>query len=472
MILLAAGFCAAAIAGSANGATLQRKAFLGVKMAPPPQQVRGVLVPEVIPGGTAQSIGVDAGDIIVAAGGRAVAQPGDVAGYAASLRGGDPADLTVIRDGKSIRLRGKAKARPYETFANATVDYGAVPFRGGLIRDIMVTPNGVANPPVLFLIQGFSCGSIEPASPDNPYRHLGGELVKRRIGYYRVEKPGDGDSAGTPACADIDLTTEIDSFRSAYRHLVEKRHVDPDRIFILGWSLGGIEAPVLAAETPPRGVAAYGTVLRNWADYHLDIDRVQSFLSNGEDPTQTFAAAERHRDLIRRFYFGHETPAALAAGNPEYAEAMRNIFAWDGTDKMFGRNFRYTQEIADLPLAKFWRATKSNVLALYGESDIVALNGEDHRLIADIANYFRPGSGKFVEVPGTTHGMELVGTRSDYREKAIRAGAPPTGPFNPQVAADLADWIEASMRRPPVRKKTARIHLRQQANPVERLAAD
>jgi hypothetical protein len=28
---------------------------------------------------------------------------------------------------------------------------------------------------------------------------------------------------------------------------------------------------------------------------------------------------------------------------------------------------------------------------------------------------------------------------------------PPTGPFNPQVAAVLADWIKDSMSRPPVR---------------------
>ena len=36
------------------------------------------------------------------------------------------------------------------------------------------------------------------------------------------------------------------------------------------------------------------------------------------------------------------------------------------------------------------------MLALYGESDIVALFDEDHRLIADIANHYRPGTGRFV----------------------------------------------------------------------------
>jgi pimeloyl-ACP methyl ester carboxylesterase len=447
-----------ATSGTTAAADLQRRASLGLQLTPVPEGSSGAMSAKVFPGGTAEAIGVHEGDLIVNAADHRVAGPADVVAYVTTLRSGDRVELTVRRAGKEIELAGKARPRPLETYAGATVDYGAVPFRGGRLRDILVLPRGVANAPVLFLLQGFSCASIEPALPDDPYRRLAEELVKRGIGYYRVEKPGMGDSMGTPACADIDFATELEAFRDAYKHLVEARGVEADRIFMLGHSLGGLEAPLLAAELPPRGVAVYGAVFRNWADYHLDIDRYQTFLSNGTPPDEAAAATERDRELVRRFYFEKQSPAQLAAANPAYADAMRNAFGWDGTDKMFGRNYKFMQDLAGLPLASAWRRAKSNVLAVYGESDVVAIDDRDHRFIADIADFYRPGSGKFVEIAGTSHGMELVGNRDEFREKAIAAGgSPPSGPFNPEVARVLADWIIASMARPPVRLQSDRV---------------
>ena len=448
---------ALSVATPSAAASLQRKASLGLQVAPAPNGSPGAIAAEVFPGGTADALGLHNGDLVVVAGNHPVARPADVVAYAATLRSGDRTELTVRRAGKDIRLTGKAKPRPLETYEGATVDYGAVPFRGGMLRDILVLPKGVANPPVLFLLQGFTCASIEPPFPDDPYRRLGAELVKRGIGYYRVEKPGMGDSMGTPACEEIDFATELEAFRDAYEHLIHARGVDADSIFMFGHSLGGLEAPLLAADVPPRGVAVYGAVLRNWADYHLDIDRYQTFLTGASGPDEAAAATERDRELVRRFYFAKESPAQLAADNPAYGDAMRNAFAWDGADKMFGRNFKFMQDLAGLPLASAWRRTKSNVLAVYGESDIVAIDDRDHKVIADIADFYRPGSGRFVQIPGTTHGMELVGNRHEFREKSMAAGgAPPSGPFNPEVARVIADWITASMARPPVRLQSDR----------------
>jgi pimeloyl-ACP methyl ester carboxylesterase len=305
---------------------------------------------------------------------------------------------------------------------------------------------------VLFLIPGYSCASIEPPTPTHPYRRLGEELVARGIAYYRVEKPFVGDSKGSGNCNDIDFATELDSFRTAYDHLIKVRGVDPDRIFMLGHSLGGIQAPLLAVQNPPRGVAAFGTVLRNWADYHHDIDVFQSYLFRGADPGQEAAGAERNREILRRFYFGREAPSAIAAGSPQDAEAVRNILSWDGRERTIGgRSYKFNQDLAHLPLIAAWRDAKTNVLALYGESDIVALNGEDHRLIADIADFYRPGTGSFVEIAATGHGMEVIGNRKEVREKTRAAGSVPTGPFNPAVADALAAWIKEAMARPAVR---------------------
>lgn len=430
-------------------AELSRRAPLGVSMAPERQTGQGVTVTGVIPNATASVLGVREGDIIIRAGDQAVITPPQLSAYAATLIEGARASLVVRRNGRETTLSGTAVARPLESFAGATTDYGAVPFDGGELRDILVMPQGRADAPVVYLIQGFSCATME--NPD--YHRLGEELIRDGIGFYRVEKPGIGDSAGGRPCTAIDYATELDSFRTAYRHLVERRGVPADRVFMLGHSLGGLQAPMLAAEAPPRGVAVFGTVFRNWADYHRDLVQFQPFLLTGGDLAAHTEQADNLRDAIRRFYFGRETPAQIVAGDPPHADAFRAFFSSNGVDTTYGRHFRYMQDLAHLPLIAAWRDARTNVLSIYGEADVVALFDTDHKLIAEFVNNQRPGTARYIEIPRTYHGMDLVGTRDELRTQMVARGTPPQGEFNPEVARALSAWIREAMARPPVREQ-------------------
>ena len=430
-------------------ADLPRRVQLGIVMPPDRQAGAGAVVGEVVPGGTAATLGMQPGDVILRAGDAPIARPQDLGPVLARLRGGTPVALTVRRGGRELVLRGAAVERPRDAYAGARVDYGAVPFRDGQLRDILVTPEGVREPPVVFLLQGFSCVTMEQPL----YHRLAEALLGAGIGFYRVEKPGVGDSAGGPHCATIDYATELEAFRGAYRHLAETRGIGPDRIFMLGHSMGGIQAPMLAAERPPRGVAIYGAGLRNWADYNLDLVRFQPYLFSGADPVASAGQAEAYREALRRFYILRETPAHLAAAGPDFAAALRDAMSWDGGENVLGRHYKFTQDLAHLPLTAAWRDARTNVLAMYGEADMVALFDEDHRLIADIVNHYRPGSGRYVEIARTGHGMDVIGTRLEVRQRTVAAGAVPQGEFNPEVARVLAEWIRESMARPPVREQ-------------------
>ena len=447
MIRLLLAAAALSLAAAPAAAQLPRRAQLGIVMPPARQQGQGAVVGEVVPGGTAAALGMRADDVIVRVDDSAVARPQDLGPTLSRFYGGTPIRLTVRRGAREQVLRGRGVERPRDAWPNARVDYGAVPFRGGQLRDILVTPDGVANPPIVFLLQGFSCVTMEGPF----YRPLIEALLSDGIGFYRVEKAGLGDSAGGVNCTDIDFATELDGFRSAYRHLVETRGVDADRIFMLGHSMGGFQAPFLAAERPPRGVAIYGAGLRNWADYNLDLIRFQSFLFFGQDPVAAAEQAESYREALRRFYFGRETPAAIAAGSEVNARALRETMSWDGGERVLGRHYKFTQDLAHQPLTAAWRDARTNVLAMYGEADLVALFDEDHRVIADIANHYRPGSGRYVEIARTGHTMDIVGDRAELRRRTVESGAIPTGAFNPEVARVLAGWIREAMARPPVR---------------------
>jgi dienelactone hydrolase len=74
----------------------------------------------------------------------------------------------------------------------------------------------------------------------------------------RVEKSGVGDSQGAP-CDSIGYKEELAGYQAALSSLRSHPSVDPDRIYLLGISLGGVFAPLLAAETKVAGVSVYGT---------------------------------------------------------------------------------------------------------------------------------------------------------------------------------------------------------------------
>ena len=432
-------------------AQLERRASLGAALAPAGAGQQGVVVRNVFPSLTAERIGLRPNDVILSIDGRPVSSVPAAVSAIRSVTAGSPLKLTVRRGVNTLSLAGKAVGQPLEAYPGARTQYGAVPFRGGYLRDILIMPERVRDAPVVFLLQGFSCSTIEPVDENAAYRQLAKYLAAAGIGFYRVEKPGVGDSIGNLRCEHIDYATELDAFRSAYRHLVSDLGVSPDRIFMFGHSLGALQAPMLAAEVAPRGVAVYGAVLRNWADYHQNVAAFQGYLALGEDPVVESNRYEGLRDLFRRFYFERQSPRTIATDDPRLTEPLHELFGWDGGDQVIGRDYHFSQDLAHLPIYAAWRDTRSNVLAMYGESDLIALFDVDTRLIADMANYYRPGTGTFVEIPGTEHGMTLVGNRQEFRETTMKQGAPPEGRFNPEIARVLVGWIRQSMARPPVR---------------------
>lgn len=448
---LATGFalvCATA-ANCADLGGLPRSAFLGTQLASagsgsPEPTVRGV-----IPNSTAAALKVQPGDVILRINGSPTSDVSSAVAAAGRLKAGQPTTMEVRRGPQTVVLRGRALGRPLESYPGANMTYGSFDFQGGKIRDILAMPAGAPNAPVVFLLSGFSCVSIEPTAPGHAYRALAARLTAAKIGFYRAEKPGMGDSLGGPQCADVTFETELDAYRTAYRHLTNDLHIPADRIIMLGHSLGALYAPLLSDERAPRGVAVYGAVLRNWADYHQQLASVQRFLIDGSDPGVVYADGEKARPLFEAYYFDHKSPEQIAREHPNQVPTLRDVLGWDGGQRVIERNWRFMQAFAGLNLPAAWRDAKTNVLSLYGGADIVALFDTDQKMIADIANVTRPGTGTYIEIPDADHGMTRSGTRDQVRA-SMRARPQGPAPFNEDVAVALIGWVEKIMAKPPV----------------------
>jgi dienelactone hydrolase len=115
-------------------------------------------------------------------------------------------------------------------------------------------------PAVLFL-QGGGCSSIDvPGAAGSP-GPLGliHAIASRGFVTMRVDKPGAGDSEGLP-CAETSFREELAGYQTALRALQTDPAVDKNRLFLIGLSLGGFFAPLLARDVPVAGISAYGTI--------------------------------------------------------------------------------------------------------------------------------------------------------------------------------------------------------------------
>lgn len=428
---------------AASPAALPRSVSLGIS-ATAKEGTRLLTVDQVAPSSSAAKLGIVPGDTIVAVNGSVVRTGGELVAAARSLRAGDRLAVTILRGGRRSTLSGTAIGRPLESYRAASTHYGAVASGGGLLRDILVRPARPApGHPAVFLIQGFSCASVENADPMHPYRQLVAGLVAHGIAVYRIEKPGMGDSRGPDQCSEIGLETELAGFEAGYAALQKTHGYAARQVFLFGHSLGGMEAPFIAArDSPPGGIAVYGIAAKRWYDYVLDVIRVQDVLSSGADPVERDAAVEAAREPLRQLYLGAKSPAAVVKAYPGAADMLRQTHDWDGADHLFGRHYRFLQDLARMRQTDAWKNAKSPLLSLYGESDLIAISGEDARFVAAIVNHYRPGSAEYAEMAGLEHGMTLVGSRADYA-RAMQSGRfkPMTGTVGPGLIDRLVQWV-------------------------------
>ena len=422
-------------------AELTRRAALGIALE---NTSEGPKVTLVTPQMTAALAGVEPGDIVLSVNGTMTKTNSDLVAAAGLLRSGDTTVLTLKRGTVTKTVTAKATPRPLESIPGADVRYGTVSFKEGRLRDILVTPKTLASgAPVVFLIQGYGCGSVE-GQPNHPYHLLAKTLAEAGIGSYRIEKLGMGDSVTSTPCLKTDFALEMEGFEAAYQALIKGRGVSPDRIIILGHSMGGIQAPLVAAKGPaPRGVMVYGTALRNWQDYMQELFAMQGFLSAGADPADAEQTAKAFRPLMQRIFNEDVSLKTIANENPNHEAMLRSAFDWDGDDLILGRNLAYWRGVAAQDTVAAWRDTKVPVLAIYGEADFAAIDERDHKRIVDVVNFYRPGTATYRLLPITGHGFDIQASRDDVRA-ANQSGKPVTvASYNPELTKLMAAWISA-----------------------------
>ena len=251
---------------------LPRRAWFGVALAP---HESGAIVTAVVAESSAAADGIRVGDIIRAVDGVAPRTPDDVVAAMAGHAAGDTAVIDIVRDGEARKRPVVLRSFPRETMAGVTFEYGSVDIvDGSRLRTIISVPDRrEGRLPAVLLLQGGGCGSVDtPMVPDFGPSGLVRTIAAHGFVTMRVEKSGLGDSQGPP-CSEIGYTQELDGYRKALAALKGHPSVDPERVYLLGISLGGVFAPLVASENRVRGVVVYGTLVTPPGGYPGRSDR-------------------------------------------------------------------------------------------------------------------------------------------------------------------------------------------------------
>jgi dienelactone hydrolase len=255
-----------------NPDPLPRRGWFGVALAP---HESGAVVTSVADGSTAAAEGIRPGDVIRAVDDKPIRTPNDVIAVVSRHVGGESAAIDLIREGQPQRRSVVLRPFPRETMTGHTFEYGAVTLTdGSRLRTILSIPDRrQGRLPAVMLIQGGGCGSVDiPFAADVGQSGVVRTIAARGYITMRVDKSGVADSQGPP-CDSIGYSQELDGYRAALAALVRHPSVDPDRVHLLGISLGGMFAPVLAGESRIRSIAVYGTLAVSPSAYPGRSDR-------------------------------------------------------------------------------------------------------------------------------------------------------------------------------------------------------
>lgn len=425
------------VSGIASAQMPLRKAFLGMQGKP---VANGIAIDTVVPNSTMAKLKLKKGDILQSVNNQPTLTMEAYGKAVGPIRTDDKITVQYLRNGKFATASAKAVMKPYETSPIADIIYDWVPFKNGYLRTMTYKPKSTQKVPCILLIPGYGCGSIENYSKSYNGRLID-DWIRSGFAVVTIEKSGLGDSFGCAPCSEVDIQTDIESFDAGYRYMEQLPFADTSKLFIWGHSMGGTIAPEIAKIHNPKGVMVFGCVFRPWNEFLLEMHRVQKPLLDNLTYQQTEDFARTIHKIYYEFFINKKSPAQLLQ-IPEFRDLTISELGYkkDSND-MWGRHWKFWQQIDSLDLAKSWGEVKCPVLVLHGGTDYEQCSVVEPMMIEKTVNEKYPGNALWITIPDLDHFMMKS---KDWPEavRNFRDGQYAKGNFNQKIAEETVKWLK------------------------------
>lgn len=160
---------------------------------------------------------------------------------------------------------------------------------GHKVVGTLALPDGIASPPAVLLLHGFTGSRDEleiPAAKEGIFRRAARIWAVQGIASLRIDFRGNGDSGG--AFADMTLDGQVKDALAALDFLAGGGEVDKDRIALVGWSMGGAVGAIAAGRAKQKltsvSLWAPGTNMPASIALLFGADLVKQGLASGDRP--------------------------------------------------------------------------------------------------------------------------------------------------------------------------------------------
>lgn len=292
-----------------------------------------------------------------------------------------------------------------------------VPSLNGELPGVLTVPKGEGPFPAVVLVHGSGPSDKDETIGNlKPFRDLAEGLAELGIAVYRFDKRSY--IYGTELMNNRQMTLEEESIEdavNAVQLLAEQEKIDPDRIFVLGHSLGGNAIPAIARELEQAEKRARGFVMMAASPRPLDVlmrEQYDFLYSLTPDLTE---AQQAEKDAVF---------ADL--------DRLKDLDALAKDDTVMGAYSAYWKWLASYDILQAAEEITAPVLLLQGEEDYQVT-------MADFGIWKDAVGGKenwtLISYPGLTHPF-IAGQKTEGSAIYSR-----TDRMDGQVIRDIADFV-------------------------------
>ena len=340
-----------------------------------------------------------------------------------------PVDLVlVVQDGAIAGLQtatysgGREEKTDSELFDSIEL---ALPVPSlGELPGILTVPKGDGPFPAVVLIHGSgSSDKDEAVGGLKPFRDLAEGLAEKGVAVYRFDKRSYVYGMEMVGNRQMTLMDEsIDDAVNAVQLLAAQEKIDPDRIFVLGHSLGGYAIPAIARELEQQPVKARGFVMMAAPTRSLDVmarDQYEYLYSLMPEETEEQKA---------------EKDAFLTEKEKIFSDLdkLKDLDAMTDDDTVLGIWKSYWKWMADYDILQVAKEITQPVLLVQGEEDYqVTMEdfGTWKETIGDRENW------TLISYPGLIHPF-IPGQKTEGNAVYTRSAK-----MDAAVIQDIADFI-------------------------------
>ena len=342
-----------------------------------------------------------------------------------------PVDLVlVVQDGAVAGLQtgaysgGKEEKAESDLFDSIEL---ALPVPSlGELPGILTMPKGDGPFPAVILIQGSGASDKDEAVMGlKPFRDIAEGLAEQGVAVYRFDKRTYVYGAAMANNRQISLMDEsIEDAVNAVQLLAKQEKIDPERIFVLGHSLGGNAIPAIARELKNQPADSRGFIMMAASPRPLEeLARDQNEFLYSLMPEET----EEQKA---------EKEAYLAEMEKTFSDLdkLKDLDSLTDDDTVLGIWKSYWKWLADYDILQAAKEITQPVLLLQGEEDY-QVTMEDFGIwkeaLGDKENW------KLISYPGLVH-VFVPGKKAEGSAVYSR-----TQKVDSQVISDIAAFINA-----------------------------